>query len=204
MKTFYRFIVDIFKGGILFLLPVTLLIMIFAKISGFMLKISEPLSKRLPDIFFGLDGSRVLAILLIIFICFLGGLAFRARPIRRLIGKLEGKVLSHIPGYAMFKSLAADTVGAENEQELKTVVVQDGDGWELGFSIEEENGYCAIFFPEAPKVDSGAVKILPSNLVKQIPGTTSEVKFSLKNFGKGAIKWVVEHGEPAPPPMEKL
>src|SRR5580765_8521422 len=148
MKGLSRFIVDVFKGGILFLLPVTLLIMIFAKINGFMLKISEPLSRRLPDIFFGFDGSRVLAILLIVFICFLAGLAFRSRAVRRLIEKLEGKVLSHIPGYTMFKSLAADTVGAENEQELKSVLVQDGDSWELGFLIEEENGYCAVFFPE--------------------------------------------------------
>src|SRR6478735_9788314 len=156
MKTLYRFIVNTFTGGILFLLPVTLLIMILAKINGFMLTISEPLAKRLPDVFFGFDGSRLLAILLIVFVCFLGGLAFMAKLVRRLIGKLEGKVLSHIPGYTMFKSLAADTVGAEDEQELKTVVVQDGDSWELGFLIEEESGYCAVFFPEAPKVDSGA------------------------------------------------
>ena len=151
MKALYRFIVNTFTGGILFLLPVTLLIMILAKINGFMLTISEPLAKRLPDVFFGFDGSRLLAILLIVFICFLGGLAFKARLVRGLIGKLEGKVLSHIPGYAMFKSLAADTVGAENEENLKSVLVQDGDCWVIGFLIEEENGYCTIFFPGAPK-----------------------------------------------------
>jgi len=204
MKALYRFIVNTFTGGILFLLPVTLLIMILAKINGFMLTISEPLAKRLPDVFFGFDGSRLLAILLIVFICFLGGLAFKAKLVRGLIGKLEGKVLSHIPGYAMFKSLAADTVGAESEENLKSVLVQDGDCWVIGFLIEEENGYCTIFFPGAPKTDSGDVKIMPSNLVKQLPATTSQVDFSFKNFGKGAIKWVVDHGESASPPMEKL
>src|SRR6187401_710712 len=107
MKALYRFIVNTFTGGILFLLPVTSLIMILAKINGFMITLSEPLAKRLPDVFFGFDGSRLLAILLIIFVCFVGGLAFRARLIRRLIAKLEGNVLVHIPGYAMFKSLAA-------------------------------------------------------------------------------------------------
>lgn len=204
MKGLYRFIVNTFTGGILFLLPVTLLIMILAKINGFMLTISEPLAKRLPDVFFGFDGSRLLAILLIVFICFLGGLAIKAQLVRRLIAKLEGKVLSHIPGYSMFKSLAADTVGAENEQNLKSVLVQDGDAWVMGFLIEEENGYCSVFFPGAPKTDSGDVKIIPSSFVKQIPVTTSQVDFSFKNFGKGAIKWVVDHGESTAPPMEKL
>jgi hypothetical protein len=84
------------------------------------------------------------------------------------------------------------------------VLVQDGDCWVIGFLIEEENGYCTIFFPGAPKTDSGDVKIMPSNLVTQLPATTGQVDFSFKNFGKGAIKWVVDHGESASPPMEKL
>ena len=72
------------------------------------------------------------------------------------------------------------------------MLVQDGDCWVIGFLIEEENGYCTIFFPGAPKTDSGDVKIMPSNLVKQLPALQVKLILVLKTLGKVQLNgWLI-------------
>lgn len=85
MKSFLSFIRTTITGGILFLLPVVLLIMIFAKALEILHKISAPLSEKLPVIIFGLDGSNLVAIALLILICFLSDLLFRSNLVKILI-----------------------------------------------------------------------------------------------------------------------
>jgi uncharacterized membrane protein len=164
--------------------------MVFIKIHAALAIISTPLAKKLPDIFLGFDGSQILAVLLLLIICFIGGLIFRSSSVKQLIGKLEDNVLSHIPGYSMMKSMTAGAVGKENEDTLKPVIVQDGDTWNIGFMAEEADGFCSVFFPEAPLCNSGELKIVPASSVKKIDLPVNKVALSIKNFGKGSIEWV--------------
>lgn len=190
MKSFTQFIRDTLTGGILFLLPLVLLIMVLNKAHVMLVKISAPFAKILPDIILGLDGSSVLAILLLIVLCFIGGLLVRSANIRRWIAKFEENVLSYLPGYSMLKSIAADAVGQRDDQNLHSVLVQDGDAWNIGFLVEEAEGWSTVFFPEAPRHDSGEVKIVPSSRVQKLDIPVNMVTKSLKSYGKGALAWM--------------
>ena len=124
-----------------------------------------------------------------LFICFISGLAFRSQLIKRWIGKLEDNVLSLLPGYTLVKSITADAVGEKFDHSLQPVLVQDGDSWDIGFLVEEVEGLCTVFFPEIPRLDSGAAKIVPADTVKRINVPANLASRSLRNYGRGALNW---------------
>ena len=87
-------------GGIIFLLPIVLIIMVGAKAIEILLKISSPLAKHMADgSFLGLDGSMLLAVTLLILICFISGLFYRSVVVKNWIARLEENVLVYLPGY---------------------------------------------------------------------------------------------------------
>jgi uncharacterized membrane protein len=190
MKSIFQFIRTTLSGGILFLLPIVLILVLFNKAHLIMVKLSAPLSALLPDRILGFDGSRILALVLLLLICFIAGLLIRSPRLKKQIGKLEENLLVYIPGYIMLKSIAADTMGESDENNLKPIIVKDGDCFKIGFLIEEKNGWSTVFIADAPRHDSGEVLIFPSELVRQIPLPSNKIAQSLKNYGKGAIDWI--------------
>lgn len=190
MKPIFKFVRTTITGGILFLLPLVLSLMLVGKAHDLLVIISKPLAERLPDILFGLDGSNLVAVALLIVICFFSGLLFRSAMIKRWILSLEDNILSHLPGYRMIKSITADTVGEKVEQGLSTVLIKDDDSWKIGFKIEEADGFCTVFLPDAPRYDSGDVVILPASMVKQVNVPSHVAIKSLKNYGKGSLQWL--------------
>jgi uncharacterized membrane protein len=193
MKSTSQFLRTTLTGGILFLLPVVLLTMIFSKAHEATMKIIKPLDEVLPETILGFHGSRLVAILLLILVCFVSGIMFSLPRVKKWVSKLEDDVLSYMPGYTLLKSIAADAVGGEVENTMKPVLVKDEDAWNIGFLVEEGEGLCTVFFPEAPKHDSGEVKIVPATSVKKIDVPANKLSLSLKNYGKGALPWVKQH-----------
>lgn len=157
MKSILRFVRTTLSGGVLFLLPLVLLIGILKKAHELFLKISAPLAERLPDIIGRFDLHNLIAILVLVAVCFISGLLFRHKLTKRCLGRLEENVLSYLPGYTLLKSIVARAVGVKIEHGLSTVMVYnpDEDAWGIGFLVEENDGLCTVFIPEAPRHDSG-------------------------------------------------
>ncbi len=189
MKSINQFLRDTLTGGILFLLPLVIMIMVVKKAHDILLQISAPLAKVMPDIILGLDGSNALAIVLLILFCFIGGLLFRFVTVQKWMSKLETNVLCYLPGYAMMKSVTTDAIGATEKTGLHPVMLEDGDDLRIGFLVEEHGGMCTVFLPDAPKHDSGEVKIVPAARVKALDVHANTVTKSLNSYGKGALHW---------------
>ena len=190
MKSILRFVRATLTGGILFLLPAVLLIVMLSKAYAILLKISGPLTKKMPDIIFGFDGSNAVTIVLLILICFVSGLFFKSRWVRKGVGKLEENVLTFLPGYSLLKSVTSSAIGESSEESLKTVMINDGETWNIGFLVEEDGDLCTVFIPGAPRHDSGEVKIVPTSWIKKIDVASNVTAKSLKLFGKGATAWL--------------
>lgn len=195
MKSITRFIINTLTGGILFLIPLVFLIILFNAANNYILKISEPLANLLPNRFLGLDGSRLLAVVLLTLFCFLGGLVIKTSFIANFISKLEVTIFCYLPGYSMIKAIASDAVGAEVSHKAVAVFVEDDGNWSLGFLIEENKEFCTVFFPEAPKHDSGEVRIVPIQTVQKIEVPTHKIAQSFKNYGRGALNWLEKANE---------
>ncbi len=187
MKSFLIFMRATLTGGVLFLLPSVLLIIFLSKAYAILAKLSEPLSKRLPESVFGLSASILLTIGLLILICFLSGLVFRSVRVKKWVDKLENTLLINIPGYAMIKSITADTIGTKSEEMMQPITIRDGDTWNIGFLVEEGEKLCMVFIPDAPRYDAGEMRVVPSSTVHKLDITTKNFVKAIKTFGKGII-----------------
>jgi uncharacterized membrane protein len=186
MKTFLR---NTFTGGILFLVPLVFLWMIVSKANDIMLKISEPLGKKLNEGFLGLDGSRILAVVLLVVFCFLCGLLFRLAIAQKTMKLLEDYVLSHLPGYTLFKSFATDVAGGDTAGQMTAVLVQEENSWKPGLLVETHGEWSTVYFPEVPKLDSGEVKMVPTDTIHKVAATGLQFMKTMKGFGKGMGSW---------------
>ncbi len=153
-------------------------------------KILSPLDHLLPETLFGMQTGKLTAAAALIVVCFLAGLLFRIPAVKRGIHQLEEKVLSHFPGYALLKSKASDSLNEKIEYYISTVLVHEGDIYRIGLLIEESERWCTVFFPRAPKNDSGDVRIVPTTAVTKIDVPTKETLLHFKSFGKGMVHWI--------------
>ena len=190
MKSILSFLRATFAGGIFLLLPIVLVFTLINKGHALAVKILSPLDHLLPENLFGLQTGKLMAAAALLMVCFLAGLLFRLAIVKKGIQKLEENVLSHFPGYALLKSKASDSLNEKIEYYISTVLVHEGESWRIGLLIEEAGDLCTVFFPRAPKNDSGDVKIVPSTSITKIDVPTKETLLHMKNFGKGTIQWI--------------
>jgi uncharacterized membrane protein len=190
MNSVIRFIRTTITGGILFLLPIVVLFFIFEKAYSVLAVLSRPISEKISDSFLGFDGSALITVLLLILICFVAGLIFRSKRVKKALGKLEDRVLMFIPGYSLIKSITADSLGEEVEHKMIPVRVEDGESWVLGFLVEEGEKHSTVFLPDAPRYDAGEIRIIPSGSVVKLDLKANAFTKVINSYGVGALKWV--------------
>lgn len=192
MNSVLKFIRTTITGGIIFLLPLTLVLIIAKKALDILMKLSTPFADIFPHSILGFDGHQLLTLALLLIICFMSGLLFRLSFAKSWIKKLEDNFICYLPGYTLMKSVAADALRHEVDVKMIPVMVQDGDAHMLGFLTEEEAGYCAVFIPGAPHHEEGEIKIFPSALVTKINIPVNTAVKQIKSLGKGMIRSIPE------------
>lgn len=190
MKSLSKFVRDTITGGVMLILPLTFLFLIVDKAVSMLLKVTKPLAAHLPDYGYGLDGNRLLAVLMLVVICFLAGLLFRSKMLRNWIDKAEAGVLSSVPGYTFIMSTISDLTDKDSEDTMQSVLVASGDQWTFGFQMEERDGLCTVFFPGSPNYKSGSVKVMPTASVRKINVNSHDIAKNLKQMGKDSIQFV--------------
>ncbi len=190
MKTIYSFIKDTLTGGILFLIPLIVLYSLYKKAHELVSKIAKPILHMLPETMFGIEREKVFLVITLLLVCFLSGLLFRTTVVKNMMANLEVKLFSKIPGYSMMKAVTVDTLGDDLKHNMNSVLIKEGDSWMMGFLVEEANGLCTVFIPEAPGYTSGDVRIIQDSEVKKLTISTRDAVKILKGYGLGAIALV--------------
>ena len=112
-----KFIKTTIIGGLLFLVPLVVLVMILAKAVGIMMMIAEPLAGWLPvETIGGVALVNILAAISLVLICFLGGLGAKSVMVQRGIEALESKILAKFPGYVLIKGMVSGLSDTSNGQ----------------------------------------------------------------------------------------
>jgi uncharacterized membrane protein len=163
MKRILLFLRTTLVGGLLFLVPIVVLVIVVGKALTIANKIADPLAARIP----GLHSPMLLAGALIVLVCFVAGFIARTRLAQVLVNRLENSVLSNLPGYELLKGISASVLGVENEDAYPVVLARFDDAWQIGFRIEAlDNGLIAVFIPDAPNPQSGAVYFMAADRVE--------------------------------------
>ena len=127
---------------------------------------------------FGIGAEILIAIAIILFILYLGGLIAKTNRAKKAVRKIEEAVLSKVPGNEMIKNMGESFVGFEGNTSILTVLARIEDAWQFGFLIEEiEDEQYAVYIPGAPNPMSGSVYILEKNRIKK---TTIPMKSAMK------------------------
>jgi uncharacterized membrane protein len=188
VKPLFQFVRTTLAGGILFLVPIIVLVIILGKALALAHRLIGPLAEHVPvESVLGLRMPVLLAIAVIVLFCFLAGLLARTALAIRMVHALEVSVLAKVPGYGLLKSVSQSLLAVEPQGAYSVVLARLDDAWQIGLRIEElENGLVAVFIPDAPNPQSGAVVFLAPDQFKPTDIPLAAAFKSLKHLGAGS------------------
>jgi uncharacterized membrane protein len=183
-----KFLKTTVVGGILFLVPIIIFIAVIGKAIELTKKLAAPLSVLIPlDSIGNIAMVNLLALGIVLLICFLGGLATKSTLARKSVGNLESRVLSKIPAYGLLKSKIDAIVQPEKAEGMEPVLARFDDSWQIAFEVERiQGGVVAIYLPGAPDPWSGSVCFVTEDRIQPLELTLLPVLRTLKGLGKGS------------------
>jgi uncharacterized membrane protein len=178
-------------GGVLFLLPVALIVFILSYALRLTKSIAEPISKGLHlDQISGMAGvgaATALSVLVLVLISFAAGIIARTGVGKRITRWSENSVLGRLPQYRLMKSMAEGLAHLKSAGGLKPVLASIENGWQIAYLLEQlENDWVAVFLPQAPTPMSGTVMYLPANRVRPLAITMVQTMTIVKAIGVGS------------------
>jgi uncharacterized membrane protein len=184
----WKFIKTTVLGGLILVLPFTVLAILLGKIYALMRVPIEPLAAHSPiKGFAGIGITTLAAVLLIFFLCFLAGLVIRTARAHRMLENADTYFLSYVPGYAIIRSLVYDISGKQADINLQGALAWIEECWQPALLVEElEDGWLVVFVPQVPTPFSGALYFMPPERVKRLEATSVAVLQCIKKFGVGS------------------
>jgi uncharacterized membrane protein len=175
-------------GGIVFLIPIAILVAVIAKGLQATGVIARPVAAVFPVYMIGgIAVAQVLAIVFLLLICFMAGLLARLALARRAVSALEANVLSRVPAYALLKTKTQSMLSPDDIEGMAVVLMRFDDSWQIGFEIERiEGGKVALFLPGSPDPWSGSVCIAEEDRVTPLDLPVAAVARMVRRLGRGA------------------
>lgn len=133
----------------MFLVRIVIFIAVIGKALELTAKLADPLAVFLPvDSIGDLAIVHLLALALLVFICFLAGLAARTPTAARLVKSLETNILEKMPAYALMKAKTGSVLTPEDTKDMRPTLIRFDDSWQLGFKVERvEGGKSLVYLP---------------------------------------------------------
>ncbi|MBK0327651.1 hypothetical protein I5535_10100 [Rhodobacteraceae bacterium F11138] len=183
-------------GGALFLGPLVFLILLLNHAFSISRKIAAPLGRLIPiDRFAGFALADILAVTLILLICYLAGLLARGRIFARQMGRIDNFMIDLIPGYAVAKGVlggVAQDTGAASA--MRPVIVRFDDFEQLAYEIERWENKAVIYLPGSPSAWSGSSVIVTVDRVTPLAIPPHHVTGLLRVRGRGTGQTLLAGG----------
>jgi uncharacterized membrane protein len=185
MKNTIDFIKSMVIGGIVFIIPLIILIIIIEKTFSLSKIIVTPIVKFLAaKEIMGFAADIVLAVGIILFFLFIVGIISRTSAAKNTMSRLEDKLLSRLPMYPQIKQASGSILKLEGNNSLKTVLVEAEGGKRLAFMVNKlDNNQSIIFLPDAPNPWSGSIVFIDNQKYKEINLTFNNAMQILTSMG---------------------
>ena len=177
-------------GGLFFLVPVVLIVIVLNHAMQLAAKVAKPISRLLPvEAVMGVWGETCLAVLLLILLSLGAGLIARTKAGKRIMSWFENSFLGGLPQYQVMKSMAQGLSHVESAENVRPALVSIEDGWQMGYLLEPlEKGWVTVFLPQAPTPMSGNVMYLPADRVRPLDITMVQAMAIVKHIGIGSAE----------------
>ena len=188
MKTLAEFTKTTLIGGILIILPIYVAILLLLKALSGLLAAVKPIAAGIPA---AVEFKQLLAIVVLVAICFITGLIVRTGPGLRAKNAFEGAVLSKLPGYTLLRGLAGRIAGTADEPTFTPALVEIEEALVPALIIEElEDGSYTVLVPSVPTPMAGALYILPRERVHPVDVSFTTALKVFTKWGAGAGEFV--------------
>lgn len=182
--------------GLVFLLPLVVLVAVFGKAYSFMASIILPIAKKIhAETILGITVLNLIIFFSLFIICFFSGLVAKSYLGKKLFLFVENK-LAVLPGYPLFKAKLTGSIGKEDKKKpLKTVLVTFKDRQQLGFEIERNNDKVCVFLPGSPDPWTGTCVIVSVDKINHALGGLHDTQKIFERLGKGSLKACTHKGD---------
>ena len=184
MKFAREFLVSTVVGGLFVVVPVYLAVLLLLKGMKSAGTLIRPFAALLPD---WLPAQDLLALVLVLVLCFVVGMAVRTGPGRTMRERMERVFFERLPGYGLLRSLTQRLAGDRNAEAWKPALVELEDALVPAFIIEElDDGRFTIFVPSVPTPFAGAVYVLSPERVHVLDVPFTQAVRTISQWGSGS------------------
>lgn len=176
-------------GGVLFLAPFAVLALLFGKVFEISRLVVQPLDDVIPvESFAGIASLNILAIMLILLVCYLAGLLAKRAFLGQRMQRIDGFLIDLIPGYAVFKNL----VGSASSDDALTAIMQPvlarfDDYEQIAFLTEPGEQQSVLFLPGSPSAWAGTTVIVDNTRITKLDLPAHQAARLLRTFGRGSL-----------------
>lgn len=174
-------------GGLVFLLPLVVVGALLGYVYNAVLLIYEPLKEYLPvSSTLGLTILFLIAVAILLVLCFSCGLAARVAIGRKFSQTLEKRLVTVFPKYAIYKDILAGNIGGETlAPSLKPVTIRFDDAIRIGYeSGRTERGLVIAYLPGSPDPWIGSIAIVAPDRVNSLAVDFSETAAICERLGR--------------------
>lgn len=179
-----------FLGGLTVILPVAILVFVFKWVFGVVARVIQPLTNliliksNLREIM-----ADLLALAIIITVCFIVGVIVKTQIGRFIHTSLENSILKFAPGYSLIKETIMQFLGRKKTPFSSVALVQVfGNETMLTAFVTDEHldGRYTVFVPTGPNPTSGNIYHLESRFVHQVDVPVEDAMRSIISCGAGS------------------
>src|SRR5438876_5320147 len=143
MKTLARFLKVTLVGGLLVVLPLWVSLLLLLKAIKGAVAMLLPIAKLLPQ---SVVHEKIVALGLLLVICFVVGLIIRTRPGQRLGHWILEHILDRIPGFSLMRAMTRQFAGDKEEELFQPALVEIEEALVPAFIVEKHaDGQFTIF-----------------------------------------------------------
>ncbi len=192
LHTLASFLYTTAIGGLLFLLPLIVVGALVGQVVPIVLSVAKTLGEILPAAVKSIGGVSlliVLAVLLLLLLCFGAGVLARMSLSRTLSQAFERKLVLLFPRYAILKDQMADSIGGAHAQtQMKPVLVNWAGLKRIAFETERsaDGQTVSIYLPGSPDPWAGSVAIFAAEHVEPLDLEFGKAVAICEQLGRGA------------------
>jgi len=179
-------------SGLIFLIPIGVLVIILAKIFSMMAVVAKPLDALIPTTSIGgITTANIIAVLGVLIVCYVFGFVAKSIVGKKIFQVAEGGLMAAIPGYAFVKSFSDSMATSKKVSEgFKPIVANFDDNAQIAFEVERTpTGNVVIYLPGAPNPWSGSVIYMEEKRVQPLDMTFSEALKNIRQLGRGSAAY---------------
>lgn len=176
-------------GGVLFLLPLAVVLGLLGYVYSFVVVLYEPMQEWIPvKTAAGIAMLFAVVVMGLLLVCFVAGLMAHRAIGRQVANLIEKYLTTFFPKYAIYKDLLAGNIGGTFDvPTLKPVMVNTPDCRRIAFESDRlADGSVVVFFPGAPDPWVGSVGVVTADKVEPLNVPFNDTVAILEQLGRNS------------------